>query len=204
MTRTFRGFFGAAALGAALCLLGAGLVPQVAGAASGSTTTTVTASPAVTGQAVVFTATVVKAHGVPTGTVTFTITGTDSSTPSCDGGSNAVTLAPNTTGPGSVAQCPISAGLLASASRYTVLAGYSGDSTFSPSQGTLSKVVHVGPTSTTVSSSSLPAVTGQPVTFTATVAPTSPAVGTPSGSVTFTITGANGSSVSCDGGRWSQ
>ena len=199
MTRTFRGFFGAAALGATLCLLAVVLVPPVAGAASGSTTTTVTATPAVTGQAVVFTATVVKAHGVPTGTVTFTITGTDSSTPACTGGS-AVGLAPNSAGPGSVAQCSVPGGLLASASPYTVLAAYSGDSTFSPSQGTLSEVVHRGHTSTTVTSSSLPTVTGQPVTFTATVAPTSPAVGTPSGSVTFTITGSDASSVSCDSG----
>ncbi len=41
------------------------------------------------------------------------------------------------------------------------------------------------PTTTTLSSSANPSVVGQPVTYTATVAPVSPATGTPTGTVTF-------------------
>ncbi len=83
-----------------------------------------------------------------------------------------------------------------------VTATYSGDPTddpmFAGSVGTLTKAVHAGPTTTTVTSSSEPSVTGQAVSFTALVAPTSPSTGTPTGSVTFSITAAGGVSLTCD------
>lgn len=164
------------------------------------TTTTVTAtSPAFTGEPITFTATVTHNSAVPTGTVTFTITGADSSTPSCDGG-NTATLSPATSGSGAVAQCTISAGLVAAASPYAVTAVYSGDDTYAPSTGTLSKVIHLGPTTTVVTSSSNPTVTGQAVSFSAVVNATSPATGAPTGSVTFSIVGAGAATASCDGG----
>ncbi len=47
--------------------------------------------------------------------------------------------------------------------------------------------VTAGTTSTVVTSSANPSVTGQPVTFTATVSAVAPAAGTPTGSVTFTL-----------------
>jgi hypothetical protein len=189
-----------AAIGSVLALAAIPLLPGTAGATTKASTTTVTATPAVTGQSVVFTATVTHNTGVPTGTVTFLITGSDSTTPGCDGGTNVIGLNPAISGSGAVAQCTISAGLFASASPYSVTANYSGDGTFSPSTGTLSKTIHLGPTTTTVVSSSSPTVTGQPVSFTATVAVASPAMGVPTGAVTFAISGSDGSSPSCDGG----
>ena len=53
----------------------------------------------------------------------------------------------------------------------------------------LSANINRGATSTALISSSNPTVSGQPVTYTATVAPTSPATGSPTGSVTFAISG---------------
>jgi hypothetical protein len=191
------------AIAAVLALAAIPLISAAADAVGtkASTVTVTSSSPAETGAPITFTAMVAHNATVPTGTVTFTITGTDSSTPGCDGGSNSLMLVPNPSAPGSIAQCTISAGLLASASPYFVVADYSGDATFAPSEGTLSKVIHKAVTSTAVTSSSTPTVTGQPVTFSATVNPVSPATGLPTGSVMFGITGNDGSTPSCDGGN---
>ena len=67
------------------------------------------------------------------------------------------------------------------------------DSHFIPSSGSLNQAVNPGGTTTTLASSSNPSVSGQPVTFVATVSVNSPATGTLTGSVTF-------AGVSCDGG----
>jgi len=182
--------------GVATLLVGAVLTIP-AGAAPAppyATSTTVHSSVAmpVTGQAVTFTATV-KALGKnvpnpPPGTVVFTITGSDSSTPTCDGATNTFTLS------GGTAQCTFSGGLLASASPYSVSVAYTDtvDSNDNPSNGSLSQTVNPGHTSTVVTSSSNPTTTGAPVTFSAAVSILSPAQGTLSGSVTFV-------GVTCDG-----
>ena len=103
---------------AALATVGAGAVLQAtAGAVPAppySTSTTVTASSKtlVTGQAVVFTATVKqspKSAPTPYGQVVFTITGGGGFTGSCDSG-NTVTLS------GGKAQCSVSGGLPAASS----------------------------------------------------------------------------------------
>lgn len=163
---------------------------------------TVTATKAMTGQPVTFTATVGDKAGVtPTGSVTFTITGTDGSAPGCDGGSDTIGVNPTGTGTTVSAACSISGGLVAGASPYTVTAQYSGDSADDPSSGTLSKTIDPGTTTTNlVSSVTSTPVTGQEVAFTASVAALAPSVGTPTGSVTFTITGSDGSTPTCDGG----
>jgi hypothetical protein len=179
-----------------LALTGIALLANPASATT-STTTTVTRSAAVSGSPVTFTATVVHGAGVPTGSVTFTVTGASLVTYSCDAG-NVANLSPNMSGPGSVATCKFAGGLAASDSPYTVNAVYSGDSNFTTSNGTLTTPIKKGSTSTTVTSASFPSVTGQPVSFTATVAPVSPATGTPTGSVTFSINGTGGGSVACD------
>jgi hypothetical protein len=76
--------------------------------------------------------------------------------------------------------------------QHSVTAAYSGDTNVSPSSGSLptetvtAQALHT--TTTTLASSVSPSTVGQPVTFTATVAPGG-AAGTPSGSVTFTIDG---------------
>ena len=56
-------------------------------------------------------------------------------------------------------------------------------------------------TSTTISSSVKAPVTGQPVTFTATVRPPKKSEPAPDGTVVFTVTGADLSTFTCDGGN---
>jgi len=188
------------AVGATLALAGLALLANPASAALKSTTTTITqSSGAQTGAPVTFTATVVHDTGVPTGTVTFTVTGASSTPYTCDTG-DVANLAPNGSGPGAVATCTFSAGLLASDSPYAVTTSYLGDGTYGPSNGALSATIHRGHTTTSVVAGTNPSVTGQSVSFSATVAPLSPATGAPTGSVTFAITGTGGGSVACDGG----
>lgn len=191
--------FRAGVVGSVLALVGLVFAATPAAAAGKPTTTTVTATTAAyTGAPITFTATVTRGAQTPTGTVTFAIVGADSSTPTCDGGTNTFTLAPATTG--SSAACSFAGGLDASGSPYAVTASYSGDGNFAPSSGMLTKVIHLGPTSTAVSSASNPSVTGEAVTFTAVVAAASPSTGAPTGSVTFGIIGRDGTAFACDGG----
>ena len=193
-----------AALGAIASVLALATIPlysTIAAAAGKPTTTTLTAtSPAYTGEPIVFTATVTRGTNIPTGSVTFSITGNDGSTPVCDGGSgDVIPVSTPATGP-VVAQCSISAGLYAAANDYSVIATYSGDSTFAGStSATLMEHIERARTTTTVTPSSNPTVTGQPVSFMAVVTANSPATGIPTGSVAFTIAGADGSTASCDG-----
>ncbi|MGW2001491.1 beta strand repeat-containing protein, partial [Streptomyces tubercidicus] len=144
-------------------------------AATTSTTVSSAPDPAVTGQPVSFTATVAPTPpgaGVPTGTVTFTFgDGTAAVTAPLSGGIAGVTHVYNT----------------AADSPYTVTAGYSGDANFSSSSGTDSQTVAPASTLTTVTATPDPSVVGQPVTLTATVTPTAPGAGVPTGAVTFTF-----------------
>ncbi len=140
------------------------------------------ANPSVSGQGVTFTATVsVNGPGSnavpnPTGTVTFYDsgvaigTGTLSGTPT-----DTATFATSTL----------------SAASHTITAAYtSGDGSFnaSPVSASISQVVNKASTTTMVSSSPNPSVSGQSVTFTATVSiagPGSNSVANPTGTVTF-------------------
>ncbi|MFE9847040.1 Ig-like domain repeat protein [Streptomyces goshikiensis] len=142
-----------------------------------STTTTVSSSqdPSVVGQPVTFTATVASVApgaGTPTGTITFDFgDGTTPVTATLANGTATATR-PYTTTTGSP---------------YTVTATYNQTPAFSGSSGTDAHTVSRASTTTTVSSSPDPSVAGQPVTFTATVAPLTPGAGTPTGTVTFTF-----------------
>ncbi len=154
----------------------------------GSTTTIVNSNayPSVSGQNVTFTATVAPvtpSSVLPTGTVTFTMDGGAI----CAGG---VALSAST------ASCTVSA--LTGAS-HNIIASYSGDSNFQAS----TSVVYTqavgstqNATTTAVTSTADPSVSGQSVGFTATVSPTAPAWGVPTGTVTFTMDG----SPICAGG----
>ncbi|WP_190146294.1 Ig-like domain-containing protein, partial [Streptomyces glebosus] len=142
------------------------------------TTTTVTSfpDPSVFGQPVTFTATVAPVppgSGIPTGTVTFVISGTGGGTLTAPlvGGTASVTTSSLGVGP------------------HTVTATYSGSGSFAPSSGTDTQTVNKASTTTTVISAPDPSAVGQPVTFTATVAPVAPGAGTPTGTVTFFISG---------------
>lgn len=191
--------FRATGLGVALAVVGLALVVAPAAAALKPTTTVVTnTAPAETGAPITFTATVTHNLQTPTGTVTFTVDPLGSTTSlTCDNG-NAPTLQPASTG--STATCAFAAGLLAADSPYTVTATYNGDSNFAGSTETVTRVIRPGPTTTTLSSSNTPSVTGQPLTYTATVAATIPSTGMPTNSVTFSITGHDGTSFPCDNG----
>ncbi|MFJ9743291.1 Ig-like domain repeat protein [Streptomyces sp. NPDC101166] len=140
-----------------------------------STTTTVSSSPdpSVVGQPVTFTATVAPVApgaGTPTGTVSFDFgDGTNPVTVTLVDGGAAITR-------------PYTA---RTASPYTVTATYGGNISFAGSSGTDTHTVNRASTTTAVSSSPDPSVVGQPVTFTATVAPVAPGTGTPSGTVSF-------------------
>jgi hypothetical protein len=72
------------------------------------------------------------------------------------------------------------------AGKHSLKATFQGDSAFAAStSAVVTETVHRDPTTVAVSPSSDPSVTGQPVTFTATVKPVAPGAGTPIGTVTF-------------------
>ncbi len=169
-----------------------------------ATTTTVTASThATTGHSVKFTATVspFKTTATPvtraSGIVTFTITGSDSSTVPCSGG-NTPALKPT-----GGAVCKVAPGLLeASASPYTVTAAYaSGNGNFASSTGTMSESINLATPTVKVTVATTPAV-HQASTFTATVSGST--AGTPTGTVTFIATAQKPSrpkTLVCQGGK---
>ena len=149
-------------------------------AGTAATTTTVKAAASVANsQAATFTASVAASTaglGKPTGTVTFSLTGSDSSSIDCTG-SDTVKLH----GKGK-ASCRVAPGSLsASASPYAVKAVYSGDGTYAGSSASISEVVTAARSHVSLAFDAKPASKQQTV-FTATVTGGS---GTPTGTVTF-------------------
>jgi len=149
----------------------------------GSTTTSLVSSvnPSLPGQVVTFTATVAvvaPAAGTPTGTVTFFIDGGPASGPIALAG-NTASLTTNTN--------------TFSDGNHQVTAVYSGDGSFDTSTSPpVNQFVGPAATSTALTSSANPNQAGQPVTFTATV---STPLGTPTGSVVFTLDGVDSEPV---------
>jgi hypothetical protein len=148
------------------------------------------ASPSVYGQPVTFNATVTASPpstATPTGSVTFYRDGTAIATISFSGGQASFTTAYSTPG------------------THSFFAQMVATANFQTSQSaTLSQTVNAAPTTTALtwaSGSSSPSVYGQPVTFSVTVAATSPSVATPSGSVTFYRDGAPIGTTTLSGGR---
>jgi len=142
----------------------------------GATATTLvsSANPSVFGQSVTFTATVAPtaaAAGTPTGTVTFTDQATGAALGSGTLDANGLATFSATT---------------LSVGSHTIAASYGGDASFATSTGSLSQVVNQAATATSLVSSANPSVSGQAVTFTATVTATAPGAGMPTGSVSFT------------------
>ena len=142
-----------------------------------NTTTALTSgtNPSRSGQAVTFTATVAAISpgaGTPTGTVTFD----DNGTPFADG---TVTLS---SGVATFSTSSLAVGT------QSITAVYSGDTNFTTStSNAVSQVVDQASRTTALAltSGTNPSTSGQPVTFTATVAVVSPGTGTPTGTVTF-------------------
>jgi hypothetical protein len=177
------------------------LIPFSASASAtdaAATTVTVTASAHVTnGHSAKFTASLspFKTASAPvtraSGLVTFTVTGSDSSTASCSG-TNSPALRPT-----GVAFCKVLPGVLkASASPYTVTASYAGNVNFAPSTGTLSQSIGLAPSTVKVTVDSTP-TTHKSSTFTATVSGSSG--GAPTGTVAFLVTAKPHGALKCQG-----
>ena len=133
--------------------------------APSSTTLTASPNPSVADQAVTLTATVTAGA---TGTITFLDSATSLGAATVNNGR--ATLSTSQLSVGS----------------HNLTAAYSGDAGFTASTSIVVPLaVNLITTSTTLSASPNPSVTGQTVTLTATVAPVSPSVGTPSGSIIF-------------------
>ena len=167
-TRLFRQF-GAALAAGAISLLSGGVI----GHALSISTTTVTSAtnPTVWGQSVTFTATITPVAPAPTGNVTFQ-----------DGGSN-IAGCVNRAVVARVASCATAALAVGS---HSVTAVYIGNATYAPStSGPVIQMVNIGTTSALLGSSTNPSVSGQTVTYTATVTPVAPASGTRTGTVDF-------------------
>jgi hypothetical protein len=139
-------------------------------ASPSATTLTCSASPSVYGQEITFTATVAAGTTpLTSGTVTF------------EEGGTALTAPLPLDGNG---QAQFTTATL-SAAMHTLVAVYSGTGLYLASSGSLSTLVNADPTTTEMSSSVASAIPGQPVLFSATVSPTTPGSGTPTGSVDF-------------------
>jgi autotransporter-associated beta strand protein len=144
--------------------------------ATNSSTSLASSGPAIYGQSVTFTATITALNGSgnPTGTVTF-----------MDGSQTLGTANVSTAGGVTTAKYTTTGFQLPVGPSQTITAIYSGDSNYSPSSGSVTQSVGEANTTTTVAASS-PAVYGQPVTLTATIAPPVGAPIDPTGTVTFT------------------
>ncbi|KRB77015.1 hypothetical protein ASE01_09635 [Nocardioides sp. Root190] len=146
-----------------------------------ATKTTVTSSSpvSVTGQPVTFTATVgviAPGAGSPSGTVTFT------------NGTTVLGSAPVSSSTGGVASITVDS---LAVGQHAIEATYDGDDSFNGSNGSVAQKVQRAQTSAVLTSSVNPSQSGQGVRFTARIAPVAPGVGTPTGTVQFTVNGAN-------------
>ena len=153
------------------------------------------ANPTVTSKAASFSAIVAAASpgaGLPTGTVTWTITSASGTVIPCKSSNDTVNKTSGKT------TCSVATQeLFAASGPYTVSVAYSGDANFLTSTGTFAQDI-----SQTGSKVKLtvtpPASSGSPATVTATVTGTPASAGTPTGTVTFALTSATGSVVDCD------
>lgn len=154
-----------------------------------STTTLVQPGPVVHGQPVSFTAEVARVNGTsdPSGTVQFTVDGADFGTPVAVSGGSATSISTSSLSTGA----------------HTVGARFNGDGNLLASTAaTKELVVGKAPTTTTLTSTGSPTVTGEAVTFTAEVDVVSPGAGAPAGGVQFDIDGEPyGTAVPLDGDR---
>ncbi len=134
-----------------------------------STSLSSTSPSSVFKQSVTFTATVTAATGTPSGSVNF-----------LDGTTLLGTGTLNASGVAKLTLSTLAVG------GHSVSAAYTGVSGFSAStSSTVLQTVTQASSSTSLAASANPAVVGQSVTFTATVASVSPSIGTPGGTVTF-------------------
>ena len=168
------------------------LFTGITGHALSVSTTTLTAgtNPTVWGQSVTFTATITPGAPAPTRTVTFK-----------DGGINIATCVGRPVA-ARVATCTTSTLAVTS---HTITAVYSGDGSYAGStSAAVVQVVNKGTTTSVVTSSANPSVSGQTATYTTTVTATPPSSGTRTGIVNFqdagvTIVGCGAKAVAAAG-----
>ncbi len=178
----------AAGIGAALALVATGLIAAPAFAGPNKSPATVTLSSSVpsglvTGQAVAFTATVTASPGPATGTITFSVVGSDGSVANCDGGN----LQPVATSGGvTTATCSFANGLLGKPLYYTVSATLK-DHNYTAPTATLTQQIDKSLTNTTISGLPGSVVASEAFSFTATVQDVSPGTGSPTGSMEFAV-----------------
>jgi hypothetical protein len=150
-------------------------------------TSTILASsdnPSVVGEQVTYSATVSTGSGTPTGSVTFKDGAT---TISCEAGSSAFN--------GTTATCKVTYAGSTNGTSHPITAVYGGDTSYLGSTSAeLDQAVNKANTTIAVSSNHNPSVTGQSVTYTATISVNSPGSGLPAGTVNLkdggtTITG---------------
>ena len=159
--------------------LSTGTVTQTVNKAATTTTNLATQSPTVFGQTASFTATITvtaPGTGTPTGTVTFIDTTTGTTL-----GSIGVTTT------GGVTTATFSSASLVVGTN-AIEATYNGDGNFATSSGSANQTVNQAATTMALASSANPATAGATLMLTATVTPTSPGAGTPTGQVTFVDT----------------
>lgn len=141
--------------------------------APASLSVTASPEPTVSGQSVTFTAQVSSTGGVPTGSVIFTIDGT-------------ATTVPLTNGRATIPRADLPVG------NHAVAVAYGGDTNFLATSATLpgGHTVNRAATTTTLSAPASTGTFGAPLTLTADIAAVAPGIGTPAGSVIFSLNGA--------------
>ena len=156
--------------------------------ASSTTTVTDDASGVQVGGSFTFTATITGSAGTPTGNVSWSVTAPNTNTVSCNSGTTTLD------GSGQ-ATCTITSVI---AGAYSATAHYQGDSTYATSSGSDPNATVQPATSTTAVTDDASGVqTGGSFTFTAAV---TGSVGTPTGSITWTVTAPNTDPVNCSSG----
>ena len=136
-----------------------------------ATTSTLTCSPSTIalGATSLLTAMVTSSNGTPTGSIAFTDNGAALGQPTLTGGDASLTYTGQTRG------------------THGILASYIPTGSFSASDASCSVTVNGLPTTTTVAVSPNPSTYGQPVIFSAHVAPVTPNKAVPTGKVTVTF-----------------
>ena len=186
-----------AGIGATLALIATGVVAVPAFATKSPATVTLSSSvPSglVTGEAVAFTATVTTGGAPATGSIVFSVTGSQGTTATCDGG-DTQNLA--TSGGVTTATCSFAKGLLSKPLVYTVTANLV-DPNYKAPTATLTQVIDKSLTNTTISTLPGSVIASEPISFTATVQDIAPGTGSPTGSMEFAFCPFN--QPTCTGG----
>jgi large repetitive protein len=179
-----------AGVGAALALVATAMTAAPAFAGGGSKApATVTLSSSVpgvglvTGEAVSFTATVTTSGAPATGSVVFSVVGSESTVATCDGGN---TQPVSTSGGVTTATCSFAKGLLGKPLFYNVSAKLV-DPNFTAPKATLVQTIDKSLTTTSLSAIPGSVIASEAFSFTATVQDVSPGTGSPTGSMEFAI-----------------